>query len=374
MAVSVQTFTQFVQNQVAAIQGTCSALIDFTVGSVLRAFTEANAAQGLFLQAQALQVAALTRAATSNGPDLDTYFADFSFTRLAASQSEGNLTFARFTATGTTNLPVGTTAQSFDGSQQFTVLADPTNAAYNAGLNAYVLAANVSSVTVLAQSVNAAAAANVNAGTITQITSTVPGIDTVTNASAFEGGADPETDAAYRARFVNYLASLSKATRAAVLYAANSVQTGLTQSLVENQSYAGSTQPGYFYDVVDDGSGNPPTLLLTNVAAAIELVRPLGTTYSVFAPIKITATVAMTLNTASGYTHATVTAAVSAALTAYINALPLGTSLPYSLLSKIAYDTSPGVLNVTAVTLNGVTADLTATNQQVIRSGTMTVA
>jgi hypothetical protein len=81
----------------------------------------------------------------------------------------------------------------------------------------------------------------------------------------------------------------------------------------------------------------------------------------------------MTITTAAGYTHSAVTAIVQAALQNYINTLPLGTSLAYSRLAQVAYDASPGVTNVTAVTLNGGTSDVVATNQQVVKASTVTV-
>jgi uncharacterized phage protein gp47/JayE len=374
MAVSVQNFVTLVENQVAAAQGFCKTLIDFTIGSILRALVEANAAQGLFLQAQALQVAALTRAATSQGSDLDSFFADFGFERLAASFSSGNVTFARFTYTAQALLSVGAIVQSFDGSQQFTVLADPTNAAYNASLSAYVVPAGTPGITVLAQSNTAGSAANVAAGTITQIVTSGLSFDSVTNASPFEGGADAETDPAFRARFALWLSSLSKATRTAILYAVNSVQAGLSQSLVENTTYSGTATSGYFYDVVDDGSGSPPSSLLSAVSTAIDNTRALGISFSVFTPTTITANVGMTIATASGYTHSAVTALVQAALTTYIHSLGLGVGLSYSRLAQVAYDASSGVTNVTAITLDGGTADLAATNQQRITAGVMTVS
>ena len=67
-------------------------------------------------------------------------------------------------------------------------------------------------------------------------------------------------------------------------------------------------------------------------------------------------------------------ASVAPALTTYINSLPLGTSLSFFRLSQVAFDTSPGVTDITAVTLNSGTADLTATAQQVIRAGTISVS
>src|SRR5271163_4542066 len=93
-----QTFTAIVQNTVAAIQGGASKLLDLTVGSVLRAIVEANAAVILWLQGLILQVQTLTRAATSQGSDLDTWVADYGLIRLPAVAATGQVTFTRFTA------------------------------------------------------------------------------------------------------------------------------------------------------------------------------------------------------------------------------------------------------------------------------------
>jgi uncharacterized phage protein gp47/JayE len=103
-------------------------------------------------------------------------------------------------------------------------------------------------------------------------------------------------------------------------------------------------------------------------------VRPFTSTFGVFAPVIVNASVVMTITTATGYVHSTVTAQVQAALQSYINTLPLGTSLAYSRLAQVAYDAAPGVVtNVTGVTLNGGTADVVATNQQVVKFTTVTV-
>jgi uncharacterized phage protein gp47/JayE len=374
MAVSVQSFTQFVENQVAAIQGYCATLLDFTVGSILRAFVEATAAMGLFLEAVALQVAALTRAQTSNGPDLDSFYAQFNFTRLAATVSSGNVTFSRFTNTAQALIPVGTIVQSFDGSQQFQVVADTTNAAYSVAQNGFIIVAGTSSLTVAAQSLTAATTANVAAGTITQIVNAVQYVDTVTNASSFVGGTNAETDAAYRARFVLYIASLSKATKAAVQYAISLVPDVSSYTLIENQAIGGATQYGYFYVVVDNGTGSPSSGFLASIYSAIDSVRPLGTYFSVIAPTTVTANIAMTLTTAAGYVHSTVTAAVQIAISQYVSSLGIGATLPYSRLSQIAYDASPGVLNVTAVTINSGTSDVTATSQQEVIASSVVVS
>jgi uncharacterized phage protein gp47/JayE len=219
----------------------------------------------------------------------------------------------------------------------------------------------------------AGSAGNVQANTITVITTPIPGVDIVTNASAFSNGIDPESDAAFRIRFVAYIGSLSKATEAAVGFAVTSVQQGLDYTITENAAYNGTFQPGYFYVVVDDGTGEPSSQLLTNVGNAIEAVRGLTIAFGVFAPIVTTANVSMVLTTASGYTHATVVATVTAALTNFINALDLEVSLPYTQLASIAYGI-PGVENVTSITLNSGTSDLTADQKHKIVAGTIAVA
>ncbi len=373
-SIPTQDWVTLVRNQVSAIQGYAKVLVDLTVGSVLRAVVEANAAVVVWLQGLLMQVLALTRAATSSGADLDSWVADFGVTRLSAVAATGTVTFSRFTTTQQVVVPVGATVQTADGTQQFTVTIDTTNPAYNAALGGYVIAAGVGNVTAPVQAVTAGAAGNAVAGSVTVIAGAISGVDTVTNTAAFVNGADAESDAALRTRFIAYVASLSKATKNAVSYAISSIKQGITSTLVENQTYAGATQYGYFYVVVDDGTGSPPGTLLSSVANAIDAVRPVCSTFGVFAPVVVNASVAMTISTATGYDHTATATLVKNALTSYINGLPLGTTLPFSRLAQVAYDASPGVINVTGVTLNSGTSDLTATSQQVIKASTITVA
>lgn len=373
-SLQTQDWVTLVRNQVSAIQGYAKVLVDLTVGSVLRAIVEANAAVVVWLEGLLLQVLAITRAATSSGADLDSWVADFGVTRLPAVAATGIVTFSRFTTTQQVLVPVGATVQTADGTQQFTVTIDTTNPAYNAGLGGYVIAAGVGNVTVPVQTLTAGAAGNAVAGSVSVIAGAISGVDTVTNTAAFTNGTDAESDTALRTRFIAYVASLSKATKNAVGYAITSLKQGLVYSLVENQTYAGATQYGYFYVVVDDGTGSPSSTLLATVANAIDAVRPLTSTFGVFAPVVVNASVAMTISTAAGADHAATALVVKNALTSYINALPLGTTLPFSRLAQVAYDASPSVTNVTGVTLNSGTADLTATSQQVIKATSVTVA
>lgn len=346
MALSLQTFTQWVAQQAAAVQASATALVDFATGSVTRAILEANASVALWMQWIALQVLALTRAATSNGPDLDSWGADFGFTRLPAVAATGQVTFARFSATIAATVPAGTVVQTAAGAPTFT-----TNAALTLPIGS-------ASGTVGVTATVAGVAGNVLAGTVSVLTTAVSGIDTVTNSGAFTGGMDAESDAAMRARFVLWVNSRAEATVAAVEAAIADVQQGLSYTVQENVTPSGVATPGTFVVTVDDGSGNPPASLLSAVATAVNAVRPVGSVFTVQAPTVLEASVAFTLTAAAGYQKSALIGPAEAAVTAFIDGLGLGVPLPYSRLPQVIYDSAAGIANVTGLTLNGGTADL----------------
>ncbi len=375
MPLQTYSFSALVSNIATAMQASATAALNFTAGSVLRAIAEATAGVVLWLQAIILQLLTVTRAATSTGADLDSFVADFGLTRLPAIAATGQVTFGRFTATQQAVIPIGTTVQSTDGTQNFAVTLDTANPAYDATLGSYVLLANTASINVPVQAATAGAGGNVLAGAISVITTPIPGggVDTVTNGAAFTNGLDAESDPALRAQFIAYIGSLSKGTKTAIGYAITRVQQGLTYTLVENYDYNGTPDDGFFTVVVDDGTGYPSSGLLASVSAAIDAVRPLTSRFGVFAPVVTTANVAMTLTTASSFTHSAVVAAVTTGITNFINSLPLGTSLPYTQLAGIAYAV-PGVTNATAITLNSGTTDLTADAQHKLLAGIVSVS
>jgi uncharacterized phage protein gp47/JayE len=368
MALNTQTFTQIVQNSVAAIQAGTKSFQDLTIGSILRAVMESSAAVVLFLQGLIVQLLSITRASTSTAGDLDSWVADYGVARLAAANATGIVTFSRFTATAQAVVPIAAQVQSFDGTQTFNVTLDTTNTAYNATLGGYVLGAATASISVPVQAVTAGAGGNVAIGALNVIIQAIPGVDTVTNAAAFINGANAETDAAFRTRFVAYIASISKATKGAIGYAITTLKPGVSYALVENSQYNGTAQMGYFYVVIDDGTGYPTSAFLSSAFNAIDSARPVTSTFGVFAPVVVTANVTMTITTGAGYTHSDLVTLVQTAITNYISVLTLGQTLAYTRLAQLAYDASPGVINVYAVILNGATVDVTATSQQVVKA------
>jgi len=367
---NTQSFGSIISNWATAVQGAASSLVDFSVGSILLALGEAMGGVALWLQGLILQVAALTRAATSSETDLDSWFAQFGFSRLPAVAATTQETFGRFTPTNAALVPVGANVTSSDGSVIFTTIVDTTNTAYSAAQGGYVIPAGQASVNATVQCTVAGTIGNVVAGALNTLGTAIPGIDFVSNGSTVQNGVAAETDTAARARFVLFIASLEAATLLAVMNAIESVQQDMTGIIAENQQYNGQAQNGYFTVVANDGSGNLNSTEQTNVENVVEAVRPLCSTYSVHAPVPETTTVSMSV------TPASLASAVQAALIAYINGIETtasGATLPYTSLSAQAYGVT-GVTNVAAgFLLNGGTADVSIPYTQVFSATTGSV-
>ena len=366
MILPLQNFTTLVQNMAAGVQGSASQLIDLSIGSVLRALLESCASVALWMQWLILQVLSMTRAATSSGPDLDSWMADFSLTRLPGAQAVGQVTFARYTVgSNAVLIPTGTTVSTTDGTQSFAVVGQTSNPAWN-GSNGFVLAAMATSVTVPVQATAPGLAGNVLPGAIGLLTTPIAGIDTVTNTLIFSGGVNAESDAAFRSRFQLYINSRSLATAGAVEYAVASIQQGLRYAVLENVDTMGNALPGNFCVVVDDGTGAPPDTLLARVSAAVEAVRPIGSTYSVQGPAAIGISVAMSAAIANTQDAAQIALSIQQNVLAWIASLPIGGTLAVSKIEALAHGTDPSVVSVTGTTINNATLDVTAPDNGVL--------
>ena len=374
MQLSLQTFTSLVQNMAAAVQAAATQLLDLTVGSAMRAVLEANASVALWMQWLILQVLQTTRAATSTGADLDSWMADMSLTRLPAVAATGSVTFTRFTPTASALVPAGALVRTADGSQTFAVSIDPTNPSWTAASNGYTVAAGLASLTLPVLAQTPGSAGNVQSGAITLLASAIPGIDTVTNAAPLQNGLDAESDAALRTRFQNFVQSRSRATPLAVGYAVSSIQQGLNYTVQENVDPTGATRMGSFVVTLDDGSGSPSASLLTTATTAVDAVRPIGSIFTVQPPTVVTANASLVLTVPPGTNKPPVVATVAQALQAYINSLQIGAPLPLTKLAQVAYASSPGVVNVAQIQINGTSSDLLPPVSGVVKAGVVAVS
>lgn len=373
MQLPLLTFSVLLQRMAASVQGAATALVDLSIGSVLRACLEASAAIALWLQWLILQVLALTRASTSNGRDLDSWMADFSFTRLPGAQAAGIVTFARYTPGLQALIPLGAVVRTTDGSLSFSVIEQSSNPAWN-GSSGYTLAANAVSVDLPVQAGQSGSSGNVQPFAVGLLTVPITGVDTVANQQGFSGGLDAESDLSFRLRFTAYINSRSLATSGAIREAIASVQQGLRDAVLENQDVTGAPLPGNFIVVVDDGSGFPPDSLLAAVAGAVEAVRPIGSSYGVSGPLVIPIVVQMTLETNNPATRDSVVTTVQQAVTAWIAQLPIGGTLAISKIDAIAHGCDTSVQSVLGTTIDLATSDVTAPPSGVLVAAAVTVS
>lgn len=366
MQLPLQDFAALVRTQAAAVRGAAAGLVDVSVGSVLRAVLEANASVGLWVQWLIVQVLATTRAATSAGTDLDSWVGDFGVQRLPGVPAHGLVRMGRGVPGLAAVVPAGAMVRTTGPAPlTFLVAADPGHPAWTGA--GYAIAAAATDVTVPVRATLAGAAGNVRPGAIGQLATAIPGVDRVTNDGPLLGGVDAESDAALRARFGGFIDSRSRGTAQAVAWAVASLRSGLSVSVAERVDAAGNERPGHFTVTVDDGTGSPDAALLAAAGAAIEGVRPVGSTWTVRGPLVVRANVQLTVRGPAGG------GPVQAALFTYIEALPTGAGLALSRVTQVAHEADPTVASVRDVTINGVAADLAVPSHGLVRSGTVAV-
>lgn len=368
MALKLQDFSALVKTQAAAVTSSCDQLIDMSVGSVIRALLEANASVGLWIQWLTMQVLGATRASTSNGPDLDSWVADFGMSRFTSVAASGTVTFSRKTAGIPATILPGVLVRTGTGTsdQVFVVVEDVMNPAWTG--TGYVLNEVQTSINARVRAQEAGTAGNVVAQSITTLATAIPGVDSVINASAMMGGIDAETDAALRARFTGYLDSRNRATSQAVGFAITSVRQGVTYTIAERVDASGAVRSGHFTITVDDGSGSPSAEFLDTVAQAVDLVRPIGSTFSLRPPLIIP--VAIDLHLVG---PANVAISVKNAVTSYVAAMPIGAVLSVTRLYQLAYDADARITNVYGANINGSSTDFVPPLYGLVRPSTVTV-
>jgi uncharacterized phage protein gp47/JayE len=359
----------FLSSQIAAVQGALGRIIPTTPGSMALALAQSDRSVALWLQNLVISLLLQTRAATCVGAALDSFYAQFNFFRLGATFSSGAVTVARYSPTVAATVALGSIVTTGPGGLQFQVIQDITNPLWNPAANGYILPVGVASGTIPVQCLTGGIAGNVSATVIYGFLQPIPFIDTVTNALSFSNGLPVETDPAFRARFVLYIGSRSLGVSGAIQTAILGVQQNLTYNLLDNTLPGDATpgnSPGSYTVYVDDGSGAIGSALIAQIYAAIDAVNGFTIEFYVLAATPLNAAVSMEITLAAGFNVAAVKLAISAAIVAFVESLEVGETLAYTRLAQLTYDASSGITNVTNLTLNGGTADLTPSVSQVI--------
>jgi hypothetical protein len=280
------------------------------------------------------------------------------------------------------------TVQTTDGTQSVVVIADPTNPAYNLTFGGYYIQAGTTTVIASASAQNAGIGGNIAPGVASVPTTPLIGVDQVTNVLAFQGGAAIESDQAIKARFPLFILGLSRGDAYGSEYAISALNIAVWYSFTDQYSYANVFTPGYYYFVVDDGSGTPSAAFLNTVTSALLAVKPLGVSFGVFAPTIVTANVSLNIAIAPGFVLGTVEGVVAEVITTNITQLFFGAqaNMPGSGAGLDVYMIAdwarsvpgvlPGPLGVQTVLINSVAgeaATILANPQVRIMPGTISV-
>lgn len=190
----------------------------------------------------------------AEGEYLDLHASERGLARREATNSFGEVTFSvTEAATESIIIPKGTVVAGFASLLRFETLSDA------------ILYAGKTSVTVEAESMGTGREYNVLSGSISVMVTPPSGIDAVTNAKAFSGGCDRESDESLRERVINSLKSPVNSTNCAYYEAmAESVDGVSSASVVPRGRGVGTVDVYVAADGVeasDETVSNVQTLL-----------------------------------------------------------------------------------------------------------------
>lgn len=196
----------------------------------------------------------------AEGEDLDERAKDVQpdgLERLAASLATGTVVFSRAVTTGTVQIREGTQVKTADGVVFLTTeVAEitPTSAEQIAG---HGVGRDSAPTPVIAA--EAGTAGNVAIAAIIRFGTKPAGVEEVTNLVAFTGGADEETDDAFRARIKAHIQGLARSTPGALESAALGVTLATGQQVRSASVIEDLVQRGEVTLYIDDGTGGVET-------------------------------------------------------------------------------------------------------------------
>lgn len=290
---------------------------------------------------------------TALDSDLDRVAAAYGVTRKAAAAAVGEVTF-----TGTPGTVIGS-AVPVSTQAGFVFLTD-----------ALATIAAGGTVTVGVTAAQPGTRGNVSAGSVAVVPISVAGVDSVTNSAAMTGGADIEADSEFRERLL-----LKIRLPSASGIESDYVRWAREVQGVEDARCAGLWDGPGTVKVIIAGAGMQPadSETLARCEDYLETVRPIGAQITVASVASVVVAIAATVVLSSGYTHAAVKDAFSAAVQAYFKNQAF--SVNYLSISKVGalLLSVPGVLDYSGLLLNGTASNVALTDEQVPTLGAVTL-
>lgn len=291
---------------------------------------------------------------TAYGEYLDRLVAGLGITRKPSVKAVGSVVL---TGTDGTVIPTGTEVYTDDETPVYFVTT--TSGTITNG-----------TATVAAEAKEGGVSGNVAANKIVLTTGDITGITGVNNPQAFDGGVDTESDEDLRNRYLDRVKEPVMSGNAADYLQWALERTGVGDAKV----FPVWNGNGTVKVVIIDSERTAPTqALIDDVAAYIELVRPIGATVTVVGATELVINVSATLTLASGYTVNGVKPTIEQGIVDYLKSIAFkGEPVRLSRIANIILDTT-GVLDYSNLTVNGGTGNISVPSDQVAVKGTVTL-
>lgn len=336
MPPSVLTRAQYAQVFLTAFGAALKKTLNVQDGKFTKATAESVGACGTILQNMSQYTIAVSRAETSTGADLDSFLAQFGYTRNPAIYAFGTVTFSSaIPATSVVKIPIGTVVQTQGGLIRYTVIADPSQPTYDVFSSSYVLQIGQSSLTATVQAQQPGSASNVQAGDLHFMVPTILGISAVTNNGAIISGVAGESDADFLKRFQEDFANKAEATFDAITNALKKLGCRKVKlisgcKVVGNPATGLLETPdgGWVNAVIDDGSGYPTDSFMDACRKEVARVMAFGFLGPIVVrPEILTGThfnIQINVAFLNPQSQNAITLAVKTAIVNYVNNLPIG--------------------------------------------------
>jgi uncharacterized phage protein gp47/JayE len=296
---------------------------------------------------------------TATGVFLDLRAAEVGIYRLPSVVSNGTLTFSGNIGQV---IPKGTVCNTSDASAlSFTTTADATITTGSNGQGSVDAPAECNVGGILG---------NVAVGTITVVTGNLSGVLRVTNASAFAGGVDAESDTALLSRYYQKVQLPATSGNANEYVQWVRSVAGVGDCKVFPLAYGNGT----VRIAVIDGNGSPATSsLVTSVQAYVDSVRPVGASVTVEAAKSLTINFTGTLVLDTGVDKPSVMTQVNSAIADYFKTLAFKDTTVR--ISHVAFTilNIPGVVDLTGFNMNGGSGNIILAGDTVPILGSVTI-
>ena len=209
---------------------------------------------------------------------------------------------------------------------------------------------------------------NVAPGTITDISTGPAGLVSVTNAASFTGGSDPEDIEAFRQALLQWVQAPQSGSSADLQAWAQSIDGIESATVFPNVDLSGAAAPGTVSVRVTGTDGSVPSPDLVTAVSNELLSHDLANItilVGTFAAHPVDVTITTTLQ--PGYALADITPSAQAAITSYLNSVPVGGTIYQAGIIDAVF----GLAGIITLSTTFVDTDLAPTEKATV--GTITV-